>query len=79
MELENDVVIKHVMRLGGDNCTLNVDNVLEFRTDQLLAGKTADEYIEKYFPKSLMNKDCYVCIGDMTVDYGVEHGGDADV
>lgn len=68
MEFQQELIIKPLMRLGGDNCSLVCDNRLEFSTDQLLAGQKADEYIAKYLSPQLMGLDCYVCIGPMSID-----------
>lgn len=68
-----DVIkIKDIMRLGGDNCRLILDKHFEFCTDQLLVDKMADDYIEKFFPRRFLKKDCYVCIGDISIDYTID-------
>lgn len=69
MELSQDLIINPVMRLGGDNCSLIYDDKLEFSTDLLLDGQKAEEYIEKYFPHNLLNSNCYICIGQMTINW----------
>ena len=68
-----DIAIKHVMRTGGDNCSLTCDTTksrLEFVTDQLLTGPKAEDYILRFFWPELLNKECYVCIGPMAVTIG---------
>jgi len=68
MELNRELAVKPIMRLGGDNCSLVCDDRFHFTTDQLIAGQKADEYIAKYFSRHLVNQDCYVCIGPMSID-----------
>ncbi|ESO11398.1 hypothetical protein HELRODRAFT_183182 [Helobdella robusta] len=63
------VRIENVMRIGGDNCSLHLEDVFEFNTDKLIVGKQASEYVTKYFPKKFANKECYVCIGEMSVNF----------
>ena len=60
---------EHVMRTGGDNCRLSLDDSLEFNTDRLLAGSKAEDFISKYFPDRFLNKSCYVCVGEMMIDH----------
>lgn len=69
MEINRELVIKPIMRLGGDNCSLVYDDRFHFSTDQLIVGQRAEEYISKYFSLHLLNQDCYVCIGPMSIDY----------
>lgn len=63
---DEGVVIRHVMRIGGDNCTLQCGQLL-FETQELLVGRSAEEYIAKNFPERFQSINCYVCIGEMTV------------
>lgn len=65
--MEEELVVKHVMRIGGDNCSLICDQ-LQFDTKELLVGQQAESYIAKYFPERFRNQNCYICIGDMTVN-----------
>ncbi len=58
--------INHVMRIGGDNCSLKAD-CFDFHTEELLVDKKAESHIEKYFNKKLLNRDCYICIGSLTI------------
>ena len=75
MDYENDteVQIRHVMRIGGDNCSL-VSNKLNFRTDRLFVDEKAEELILKYFSPKLLEKGCYVCMGEM--DFDCREGSD---
>ena len=71
IEMDGEKTIRHVMRTGGDNCSLTCDETschLEFSTDQLLSEKKAEDYIAKYFWPQLLNLDCYVCIGPMSIN-----------
>ncbi|KAK7483553.1 hypothetical protein BaRGS_00025227 [Batillaria attramentaria] len=61
-------LIPRVLQSGGDNCSLTSKNV-KFITDQLITGKKAEEYIEKYFQAELLGKDCYVCVGNMQISF----------
>ena len=72
VSLTQPATIQHVLRKGGDNCSLESD-FLEFRTDQLIADKKAEEYIQKYFSTNV-DADSYVCIGNMTVHLSSEQG-----
>lgn len=65
--------IKSVIRTGGDNCKLECSELLDFTTDELLAGRNADDYIMKYFGSHLVNRGCYVCIGPMNFSYEKGH------
>ncbi len=58
--------INYVMRIGGDNCSLKSD-CFDFHTEELLVDKKAEAHIEKYFNKQLLNRDCYICIGSLTI------------
>ncbi|ESP02329.1 hypothetical protein LOTGIDRAFT_172209 [Lottia gigantea] len=62
----NEHLFVDVMKTGGDNCSL-VSTNLSFITDELLVDAKAEEVISKYFPETLKNQNCYVCVGDMTL------------
>ena len=68
MDLDNSQTLPYVMRIGGDNCSLSSSNV-DFHTDELLVDAKAEAYIEKYFSRQLLDKHCYVCIGEMKIDF----------
>ena len=65
----DDVVIsiRNVIRTGGDNCHLN-SSEFDFITDKLLADARAEDYITKYLSLDLLGKNCYICLGDVTID-----------
>ena len=66
--LDEEYVIHGIMKSGGDNCSLTSDHV-RFYTDELLVGQKAEDSIKKYFSKTLLDQDCFVCIGKMELDY----------
>lgn len=65
-EVNKDMVFKHVMKTGGDNCTL-VSNEIDFETEELLVGSKAESHVNKYCRSELKGKECIVCSGHMTV------------
>ena len=66
MDIENEICLRHVMKNGGDNCSLTSEEV-DFYTDELFVGKKAEEFIANYFKKSLLGKNCFVCVGKMEI------------
>ena len=64
--------IENVMRLEGDNCRLVLDGQLDFLTEKLLVDQFAEKFIEKYFPSRFLNKGCYICVGDVDIDYFID-------
>ena len=65
---DDDVVLSYVMRTGGDNCSLQSDDML-FDTDQLIVDEKADRFIEKYFSSRFIGHNCYVCVGPINISY----------
>ena len=60
----SDVVLRGVMRTGGDNCSLSSQEVT-FDTDELLVNQSAEAHIKKYFSTKWLGRSCYVCIGQL--------------
>ncbi|XP_022095704.1 uncharacterized protein LOC110981953 [Acanthaster planci] len=58
----SETLLDYIMKTNGDNCSLTSDN-LEFSTDELLTDEKADDVIKRFFDKSLLGKDCLVCVG----------------
>ena len=76
--ISNAIKIKDVMRLGGDNCSLLLEEHFEFTTEKLLTDQKADEFIKKYLPARFLGKGCYICIGDVSIDYIYEENEPTD-
>ena len=59
---KTEAVIHYVMKTNGDNCSLTSDD-LDFVTDELLVDGKAETTIKEYFSKSLLGKNCIICVG----------------
>lgn len=60
------IALAHVIKAGGDNCSLHSD-AIEFSTDELLVGGKAESFVENYLSPHLVGTDCLICIGQMSV------------
>ncbi|XP_068710534.1 uncharacterized protein [Montipora foliosa] len=65
-ETKEETVFKHVMKTGGDNCTLT-SNALLFETEELLVGSKAQRHVMKYCRPELRGKESIVCSGHLTI------------
>ncbi|CAH3148193.1 unnamed protein product [Pocillopora meandrina] len=68
---DEEMVFKHVMKTGGDNCTLT-SNEIDFETEELLVGSKASNHVNKYCRSELKGKESIVCSGHMTIHRNVE-------
>ena len=66
----DDVVLRGIMRTGGDNCSLSSQE-LNFDTDELLVNQSAEAHIKKYFSAKWLGRGCYVCIGQLSASMTV--------
>ena len=64
LETENETTLYHIVKTGGDNCTLSSKD-FNFCTDQLYVDSKADEIITKYFTPNLAGNNCYICMGEI--------------
>ncbi|KAJ7333603.1 hypothetical protein OS493_017145 [Desmophyllum pertusum] len=67
-EVNEEMVFKHVMKTGGDNCTLT-SNEIDFETEELLVGSKAKSHVSKYCRSELKGKESIVCSGNMTIHH----------
>ncbi|XP_077992989.1 uncharacterized protein LOC144446983 [Glandiceps talaboti] len=67
-ERKKENFIKNVMKLRGDNCTLSCET-LQYDTEEMYIDTKAESYIGKYFNKSFLGRNCYVCVGAMTIHH----------
>ncbi|KAM7439900.1 hypothetical protein ABFA07_010764 [Porites harrisoni] len=65
-EANDDKVFKHVMKTGGDNCTLT-SSELDFETEELLVGAKAERHVMKYCQQELRGRESVVCSGRMSL------------
>lgn len=65
-EADDEMVFKHVMKTGGDNCTLS-SNELDFETEELLVGAKAKSHVMKYCRPELKEKESIVCSGHLAL------------
>lgn len=67
-DLSDDIVIPHVMKSGGDNCSLTSQSI-EFVTDELVVGEKAVTMAASYVSPQFAGISCLVCVGQMTIKY----------
>lgn len=70
-QVDEEMVFKHVMKTGGDNCTLTSDEI-GFETEELLVGSKASSHVNKYCRSELKGMESIVCSGHMTIHRNVE-------
>ncbi|KAL9984433.1 hypothetical protein ACROYT_G006722 [Oculina patagonica] len=66
LKVNEEMVFKHVMKTGGDNCTLT-SSEMDFETEELLVGSKAESHVSKYCRSELKGKECIVCSGHMII------------
>lgn len=67
-DIGEDIIIRHVIKSGGDNCSLS-SQCVDFVTDELVVGDQAASVVKQYISPDLPAADCLVCIGQMTIKY----------
>ena len=70
-----NVILRGVMRTGGDNCTLSSQE-LNFDTDELLVNQSAEAHITKYFSSKWLGRNCYVCVGPLSATLTLQNHAD---